>query len=51
VVLDRGEDRLEVLDDAFLQVRERGDAAAASPSDPLVQRVEGFVVSQLEDDA
>ena len=37
-VLDRGEDRGPVFHDPALQVDEGGDAAAAGPADPVVER-------------
>jgi hypothetical protein len=48
-VLDRGEDRGLVFDDAALEVDEGGDAAAAGPADPGLEGLDGFVVAELED--
>ena len=48
-VLDRGEDRRLVFDDAALQVDERRDAAAAGPADPGLECLDGLVVGKLED--
>lgn len=47
-VLDRGEDRGPVFQDRALQADERGDAAAAGPADPLLERVWRLVGGELE---
>ena len=48
-VLDRGQDRRGVRDDAFLQFHERRDPASAGPADPPVQRLAGLLDGHLED--
>ena len=42
-VLDRGEDRGLVLDDAALELDEGGDAATSGPADPAFQGRLGLV--------
>ena len=48
-MLDGGEDRGAMLDDAFLQFHERGDTAPSGPADPFVEGLGGLVVRQFED--
>src|SRR5450830_384046 len=50
-VLDRGEDRGPVVDDAALEFHERGNAAASGPADPFVEGLDRFVDREFEDDA
>ena len=48
-MLDRGEDRGLVLDDAALELNEGFDTAAAGTADPGLERLDGLVVGELED--
>lgn len=47
VVLDGGEDRGAVFHDRALQADERGDAAAAGPADPVLERAGASVLGLL----